>query len=75
MFEWINRSINDPNYDVENDIEAMTEKYVCQECGCTFTLDEASSDFMDHIDGISYLSTDYRGDLCGICAAEKMENI
>ena len=73
-YEWMERAYDDPDYDVENDEEAMQQTYTCDECGCTFTLEEAIYDFAVRIDGITYRGSGYCCDLCGNCAADKVES-
>ena len=71
-FDWIEKSFDDPDYDVQYDDEAMNESYTCNRCGCIFTLDEAASNYYSRSNGdLSYFSSSYRGDLCGHCAADK----
>jgi len=70
-FDYIEKSIDDPSYDVENDYEAMNEvTYTCERCNATFTLEEATSQFYDNTHGANYFSCGNRGELCGDCAAE-----
>ena len=45
---WIEKGIDDDNYDVENDYEELNKHYRCDRCGNSFTLEEAASDFTSH---------------------------
>jgi len=76
QFEFIEKGIDDPNYDVRNDFEAMCEVvYTCEKCGDTFTLEEAASRFYDNTHGEDYFSCGNCGELCGDCASEKYDSI
>ena len=70
---WIEKGLDDSDYDVLNDDEELEKTYECDCCHCVFTLDEAASDFASRISGISYFSISEAGDLCGNCAADKYE--
>ena len=68
---WIEKGIDDPNYNVEYDEKELNKYYICDCCGAKFTLADAISDFSSRINGISYTSISEAGDLCGNCAADK----
>ncbi len=75
MSNWFERALDDSNYNVENDYDEMTTTYVCSNCGCRFTLDEAFSIFSERFNGdLSYNGCGYCGDLCGDCAADEEES-
>ena len=61
-------------YSIEDDPEELQKSYVCDNCGCTFTMEEAIDDYGDRFNGdLSYISCRHAGDLCGNCAADKTE--
>ena len=65
--------VENDDYDVEDDVEALTCSRTCSKCGRTFTLEEAMGDYSYHFNSdLDYLS-DYCGDICGDCAIEDME--
>lgn len=72
MLEWFERAIDNPDYDPESDPDALNEEYVCDVCGCTFTLEEAIDVYRRRVDA-SYRVCGHAGDLCGNCAADKYE--
>ena len=69
---WFERAIDDSNYDVTSDPDEMNRIYICENCGCRFTLDEAFGKFYNYFNGdLSYNGCGYDGSLCGDCAAEE----
>ena len=69
MKNYFDFALDNPDYNVEDDFDTMHETRTCEQCHCSFTLDEAFSTFYEHI-GISYRSAGYTGELCGDCAAD-----
>lgn len=62
------------DYDIDDDVEAMTMQRTCSHCGCSFTLDDAMSEYNSHFNfDLSYMSN-YCGDICGDCAIEDTES-
>ena len=59
-------------YNVEDDDEILYMTRTCEECGCTFNIYDAMSEYADHISWPSYI-TEFEGEYCGACAAEKIE--
>lgn len=68
---WIDKGIDDPDYDVLDDQEELDKVYTCEICGREFTLGEAISEFTEHVSGITYTMVREAGELCGHCAGEK----
>ena len=75
MSNWFKRAIDDSEYNVEDDFEEMNKPRKCRKCGCTFTLDEAFSDFLHRFNcDLSYNGCGYDGKICGNCAADIEES-
>ena len=74
MSTWFDKGLSDSQYDLNDDEEELEKTYVCECCGCTFTLGEALSDFADRFNyDLSYNGCGYDGSLCGNCAADEEE--
>ena len=61
------------DYEVEDDMVAMSLIRTCTNCGKPFTLAAAIETFDNHFDGEFYYMEEFVGQLCGKCAINDVE--
>ena len=61
------------DYDVKDDMVAMSLMRVCKDCGKPFTLAKAIETFDEYFDGEFYYMEEFVGQLCGECAIDDVE--